>query len=79
MFAKVDDDYKKFKKSAQKVNYLVKEFECRKSATSYSRATVSSTGMLDCSKLHTYKFNDDLFKESHHPPRRKESWTDFHS
>ena len=64
MFATVDDDYKKFKKSAQKeVNYLVKEFECRKSATSYSRATVSSTGMLDCSKLHTYKFNDDLFKK----------------
>ena len=30
-------NYNKFKKSAQKeVNYLVKEFECRKSATSYS-------------------------------------------
>ena len=56
--------YCEFKKSAQKeVGYLVKEFECRKSATAYSRASTSRTGVLDTSKLHTYKFNEDLFKK----------------
>ena len=59
-----DTQYKKFKKSAQKeVSYLVKEFECKKSAASYSRATTARTGVLDCSKLHTYKYNEDLFKK----------------
>jgi hypothetical protein len=59
-----DTQYKTFKKSAQKeVTYLVKEFECKKSAASYSRATTARTGVLDCSKLHTYKYNEDLFKK----------------
>jgi len=64
LFDYVDGEFMKFKKSAQKeVNYLVKEFECRKSANSYARATTSRTGVLDCSKLHTYKYNEDLFKK----------------
>ena len=63
-FGKVDKKYDKFKRSAQKeVNYLVKEFECRKAADSYARATTARTGVLDCSKLHTYKYNEDLFKK----------------
>jgi len=63
-FFQVDSLFSKFKKSAQKeVNYLVKEFECKKSADSYARATTARTGVLDCSKLHTYKFNEDLFKK----------------
>lgn len=69
-FASMDYDvmhtesYKTFKKEAAKeVNYLVKEFECKKSATAYARANVSRTGVLDCSKLHTYKYNEDLFKK----------------
>lgn len=63
-FEWVDTEYNKFKKSAQKeVNYLVKEFECKKAADSYARATTSRTGVLDCSKLHTYKYNEDLFKK----------------
>ena len=57
-------EYTKFKRSAQKeVSYLVKEFECRKAADSYARATTSRTGVLDCSKLHTYKYNEDLFRK----------------
>lgn len=64
VFNDVDREYRKFKSSAQKeVNYLVKEFECRKAADSYSRALTARTGVLDCSKLHTYKFNDDIFKK----------------
>jgi hypothetical protein len=64
IFTTVDADYVDFKRSAQKeVNYLVKEFECRKAADSYARASVSKTGVLDCTKLHTYKYQEDLFKK----------------
>ena len=64
MFYHVDRQFKEFKKSAQKeVNYLVKEFECRKSAAAYARASTSKTGVLDCTKLHTYKYSEDLFKK----------------
>ena len=64
IYEKVDNDYRLFRRSAQKeVNYMVKEFECRKSADAYARATVSKTGVLDCTKLHSYKYNEDLFKK----------------
>ena len=63
-FGCVDKSFQEFKKSAQKeVNYLVKEFETRKSADSYSRSSVSRTGVLDTSKLHTYKFNEIFLKK----------------
>jgi len=59
-----DAQFNEFKRSAQKeVNYLVKEFECRKAADSYSRASTARTGVLDCTKLHTYKYNEDLFRK----------------
>ncbi len=64
VFDEVDARYEQFKKSAQKeVNYLVKEFECRKSASAYARSTTSRTGVLDCAKLHTYKYSEDIFKK----------------
>jgi hypothetical protein len=64
IFAEVDEQFVEFKRSAQKeVNYLVKEFECRKAADSYARATTAKTGVLDCTKLHTYKYSEDLFKK----------------
>jgi len=64
LFGKVDKDFREFKRSAQKeVNYLVKEFECRKAADSYARATTARTGVLDCSKLHSYRYNEDLFRK----------------
>ena len=63
-FGYADAEFEKFKKSAQKeINYMVKEFECKKSADAYARAATSRTGVLDCSKLHTYKYNEDLFKK----------------
>jgi hypothetical protein len=56
--------YQKYKKSAEKeVSYLVKEFECKKSADQYARSSTARTGILDTAKLHTYKFNEDLFKK----------------
>jgi len=64
LFGEVDNQFVEFKRSVQKeVNYLVKEFECRKAADSYARATTARTGVLDCTKLHTYKYNEDLFKK----------------
>ena len=64
VFEPVDNEYRLFRRSAQKeVSYLVKEFECRKSADAYSRATVAKTGVIDCNKLHTYKYNEDLFRK----------------
>jgi hypothetical protein len=63
-FTHVDSEYNKFKLSTQKeVNYLVKEFECKKSADAYTRSLTAKTGVLDCTKLHTYKYNEDLFKK----------------
>ena len=58
-----DQDFIKWKISANKeVNYMVKEFEMKKSADSYARQTISKTGVLDTGKLHTYKYNDDIFR-----------------
>ncbi len=64
IFGLADLSFNNFKKNAQKeVNYLVKEFECKKSADSYARSTIAKTGVLSTEKLHTYKFNEDLFKK----------------
>jgi hypothetical protein len=48
--------------SSRVVNYLVKEFEMKKSATAYKRSTVAKTGELNVRKLHAYKLTDDMFK-----------------
>ena len=63
-FNDADTKFVEFKRNAQKeVNYLVKEFECKKSADAYARATTAKTGVLDTARLHTYKYNEDLFKK----------------
>ena len=56
-------DYKKFQKNQSKaVNYMVKEFELKKAATAHSRTKQDKSGVVDPLKLHSYKFNDDIFK-----------------
>ena len=56
--------YSSFKKDTQKtVNYLCKQFEMKKSADEYRRAATAKTGVIDTNKLHTYKYNDDIFKK----------------
>jgi hypothetical protein len=63
-YVTVTQEFQQYKSSAVKeVNYLVKEFECKKSADQYARATTARTGVLDTSKLHTYKYNEDLFRK----------------
>lgn len=44
------------------VSFMVKEFEMRKAADEYSRTSISKTGVIDTNKLHSYKYNDDLFR-----------------
>ena len=51
------------KDNKKTVAYMVKEFEMKKAADQYSRASTSKTGSLDMGRLHTYKYNDDLFKK----------------
>ena len=63
-YTKAINEYRSFKQDSQKeVNYMVKEFEMKKSADAYSRSSVSRTGVLDTNKLHTYKWNEDVFKK----------------
>ena len=54
----LDKEYKKFMNENKKtVMYLVKEFEMKKSAQAYKRASQDKTGIIDHLKLPTYKYN----------------------
>ena len=58
------DKLAEFKRDSQKtVNYMVKEFEMKKAADAYKRITQSKTGIIDVNKLHSYKYNEDLFRK----------------
>jgi hypothetical protein len=46
------------------VQTLVREFERKMAADEQRRTFVSRTGSLDMSRVHTYRFNDDLFLKS---------------
>ena len=62
--AKDAADLIKFKNESMRVvNYLVKEFEMRKSATEYKRITTSKSGDLDVRKLYAHTLTDDIFKK----------------
>ena len=52
-----NEDTKKF------VGVMSKEFEMRKMAYRTKRAQTSRSGSLDMSRLHTYKYNDDIFSK----------------
>ena len=43
---------------------MIKEFELRKAAYQFKKATISKTGTLDVDKLHSYKTSEDLFLRS---------------
>lgn len=58
------DKYSKFKKESQSsVNYMIKEFQTKKSADEYARSHSSRTGVLDPKQLHSYKFSENIFKQ----------------
>ena len=61
------DKYDAWMKDAKaQVNLLVKEFEMRKAAYRTMRARTSNKGSLDVTKLHKYKYDDQLFKQVTH-------------
>ena len=57
--------------SSNIVNYLVKEFEMKKNAKLYARATIAKTGIIDPLKLYQYKFAEDIFKKMTNIPNQK--------
>ena len=60
----LDTQYKKFMNENKKtVMYLVKEFEMKKSAQAYKRASTDKTGIIDPLKLPSYQYNEDIFKK----------------
>ena len=60
----IKNEYKKFNNENKKtVMYLVKEFEMKKAATAYKRASTDKTGIIDPLKLPQYQYNEDIFKK----------------
>jgi len=60
----LEKEYKSFTKENKKtVMYLVKEFEMKKAATAYKRASTDKTGIIDPLKLPSYQYNEDIFKK----------------
>jgi len=61
------EKYKEFLVDTKRfVNVMVKEFETRKAAYQYSKASVSRSGALDLNKLHEYKTSEDIFRRVTH-------------
>jgi hypothetical protein len=69
---KMRQNFNKFRSESNKVvSYLVKEFEMRKNAEQQTRAKISKTGELNMSKIHEFKFTDDIFARMTKVPNGK--------
>ena len=53
------------------ISFMVKEFEMRKAAEQYARQSIAKTGVINTNKLHTYKYNDDIFRRITNVPNGK--------
>jgi hypothetical protein len=51
------------RKENDTISYMVKEFESKKAADTYARTSISKTGVIDTNKLHSYKYNEDIFRK----------------
>ena len=61
--SKMISKYRLFNKAqSKKVSYMVKEYEMKKAASAYSRTKQDKSGIIYPLKLHSYKYNDDIFK-----------------
>ena len=61
---KTTEEIQTIKQDNKKViSYMVQQFEMKKSADQYKRASTSKTGSLNMGALHSYSFNEDLFKK----------------
>ena len=62
---KLKDSYSKFRSDTDMAAaYMAKEFELRKAAYQYSRSSIQKTGVINTNKLHSYKYNEDIFLKS---------------
>jgi hypothetical protein len=56
------DAYNQFIRDIKRdVNFMVQQFEMRKSADTHARTQVHKTGVLNTNQLHNYKLTDDIF------------------
>jgi hypothetical protein len=46
------------------ISYLIKEFETRKAADTYSKIQIAKTGVINTNRLHSYKYNEDIFRRN---------------
>jgi hypothetical protein len=53
------------------VAYLAKEFEMKKAADEYRRSSTARSGVLNVSKLHSYRYNEDIFLKKNILPDAK--------
>lgn len=61
---RINKNVAEFRKSENDaISFMVKEFEMRKSADTYSRVSIAKTGVIDTNKLHSYSYNDDIFRK----------------
>ena len=64
--------YNDFKTTNERyINLLVKEFEMRKAAKSFSRSRLADTGEIDVGKLSSYQFDDNIFRKMLMVPKGK--------
>lgn len=64
--------YARHRKSrAKTVAFIVKEFEMRKAADVHKRAAEHSTGVINTNKLHSYKWNENIFAKNVSTPEGK--------
>ena len=61
--SKMISKYRQFNRDqSKKVSYMIKEYEMKKAASAYSRTKQDKSGVIDPLKLHSYKYNEDIFK-----------------
>ena len=70
--SKMISKYRQFNKDqSKKVSYMIKEYEMKKAASAYSRTKQDKSGVIDPLKLHSYKYNEDIFKRMAITPNGK--------
>ena len=69
---KASGEFKTYLQETKKeVNYLLKEFEMRKSANQYYKTKEHKTGIIDIRKLASYKIKEEIFKTIQSLPKGK--------
>ena len=53
------------------INHMIREFEMRRAAVNAARTQMAKTGKLDMLKMHSYRFNDDIFRRMTIDPRQQ--------